>query len=232
MYLAGRRMRLSFGDGELRVWGEKDFRPGGRGAETPPLLEFYLFCADPYFMRAGEIPVFRPGREVILLTVSGRNERPDMEVAEYGRERQAEVAEGRKKYFGSAFGAPPLAIVRFAPPGREAPAAWRMEIPARRVHWVYRVRPRPAARLSVRGACGFRQRETEDAAEAVFVSDRPLPLTAVKGIHLMFEDEQGQESPLMENLASPHIEHIVWDEAAGGFIGTVRVDLGGFGAVI
>ena len=69
MYLAGRIMRLSFGDGELRVWGEKDFRPGGRGAETPPLLEFYLFCADPYFMRAGEIPVFRPGREVIQLTV-------------------------------------------------------------------------------------------------------------------------------------------------------------------
>jgi len=234
-YMAGHKMRLSFNNGQLRFWGEEDFQPrASQAEEDTPFLEFYLFCADPYFMRAGEVPVFRPGEELLLLGLSGGGEIPDMEVVKYGREKQKEVAQGRKKYFGTAFGAPPLAIVRFAAPRRGAPARLRMEIPARRVYWVYRIHPRPAAPLCIQGACGFHQREQEGEGAAVFMSNRPLSLAAkgIKGIHLLFEDERGRLVPLVENLPSPGIEGIVWDKGFGGYVGTIQMDLSAFGAVV
>jgi|GEM_PF-6563094 len=235
-YLAGHKMRLSFNDGELRFWGEEGFGPRASEVEEGvPFLEFYLFCANPYFMRAGEIPLFRPGEELLLLSLSSSRETPDMETIKYSRERQEEVAQGRKKYFGSAFGAPPVAILRFAAPRRDVPQSFRIEIPARRVYWVYRIHPKPAAPLCMQGACGFHRREKEgEEGAAVFMSNRPLSLTAkgIKGIHLLFEDEQGRLVPLVENLPSPGMEGIVWEEGVGGYVGTVHMDLSAFGAVV
>ncbi|MFT4302491.1 MAG: hypothetical protein QM579_12145 [Desulfovibrio sp.] len=238
-FLSRQRLFLKSNGRCLTIWGETKYTPphsviGKTDVDSNPFLECYLFCSEPYFIRAGDIPVFAPGRELLLFSVPhGDKKEETPQVVAYNPERRKEVADGRKKYFGSAFGQPPVGVVRFPLPDRNKPLCLRLSILPRRIFWVYTVSPKPEFSLHIRSAHDFRLMTTADEDCVAFISQTPLPLAkrAAEGVDLMMEDGQGQLLPLLENLAAPKLTQLNWNADLQQYTGTVHVDLSCFGII-
>ncbi|WP_027187579.1 hypothetical protein [Desulfovibrio cuneatus] len=238
-FLAQQRLRLKLSGGCLTIWGEAAYAPPPcemerTDANSSQFLECYLFCSDPYFIRASDVPVFAPGRELLLFHIADEGEKEAIpQVIAYSPERRKEVADGRKKYFGSAFGQPPVAVLRMPLANRSKPACLRFSILPRRVFWVYTISPKPGFLLHLQSTHVFRPMPTASEDCAAFISQAPLPLVRrmAEGVDLMMEDGQGQLLPLLENLAVPQLNQLNWNADLQQYTGTVHVDLSYFGII-
>ena len=235
-HLARQRLRIRFSGGRFSAWGLDTL---DRTASQDTFLDFYLFCADPYFIRAGEVPIIRPGQELLLFQPKVK-QKPETaggtvaQVIQYTDFQRKEVAEGRKKYFGSTFGPPPVAVFRLPFPCQQETIQLRVAVPPRRVFWAYAICPKPSLSLHVHADQAFKRFEEANTADSVtFISEEAFPLTslALRSATLVVEDGQGQFLPLIENLAAPRLDRLVWDEGRRNYIGTVNLDLQHFGVV-
>ncbi len=238
-WLARMGLKAAFSRGRLRIYGPENFpeppeAPSPAGREEESALSFFLFCDNPYLIRASDWPVYQPGRELLFFDLEGEKGFGRPKVMEFSAERLAEVNRARKKYLGRPYGPPPFGLASLPEVRRSGAAPLKLElnIATRDIFWIYEIAPKLGLGLALRGGpSDFRRQETE--ASWRFVSEKPVRLapSGVRGVSLMMEDgaAPGGLIPLLENLPGPVLGEISWNQELNDYAATVAVDLSRFG---
>ncbi|MDL2307547.1 hypothetical protein LJC48_05935 [Desulfovibrio sp. OttesenSCG-928-C06] len=241
----------------LSFIGEED-RHGGLGLN--PLsadiksMEFYLFCRDPYFYRMTNVQLMRPGRKLLHFdfrpaclpqaeAASGTSgpkcaaqadvvqlEAAAAKVIPFDEPLESDVSRSRKKYHGTPFGPPPVALISLPFVGRAFPARFRLHFAPREMRWTYEIIPRPESDLLIEGGpCEFQSESMIDVNSNILrlVSDSKIPLgiSLRPQLRLLIKGEDGSCTPLVENLPIPAAANVGWNKVLNDYEAIVWLDL-------
>lgn len=241
-YLLQSRLRMSFSQGRLTIFGVLE-EPAKRLRKKPKVRKmcFYLSGLEPYLQRASNLPLYKPGRQALSISVSpkGDGSKQSVKALPLCQCKLDDIATVKKRYRVMP-SVPTFGLLHLPRVVSGTTHELEWNISAREVYWAYLITPRasnPQSLSITDGVETFILNEQDNGT--LFVSKKPIPLSASgrKGMSLVSDSAAGGKGispgiPILENLPSPGLDQVQWDAKLKRYRGTVLLDLRHYGATL